>query len=324
MTARHGLYVANGSAGVTSPLEARLALAGLFSGPGVVNGAVVSGSSSGPNMKYNVAAGTFLTQRGTLAVDGLYLWVNDATVLIDSGAPAPSSGTRWDLIYVTHHNANDGFGDANSDPVIGVLVGVAGSTPSKPYTAGSGAGGASLPTNALVIAESQVGTNIANAAAATITQVAPVPASRVRSSFCQMGRSTTLAGGVPSTTTTAASSFSDGILGQAGDVVYSGGGLITVGHDGPYRWSASSLWSATGAGASVHTKQCFVWVNGSETTHAEGKTSYPCPAGATGSMSQVAGGVLMLHAGDTLQLAYYQNSSIGLQVQPMTFTVEAL
>lgn len=166
MTLRHGLFVSGASAGVTAPSDARLAIASLLSGPGVLNGGVVTGSTSGPNMKYTIAAGTFITQRGTLATDGLYIVPNDGAVTVDSGSPAPVSGTRWDLIWVRQPNAygSDGFGDPNSDPVPGVTVGTAGSTPSKPY--------ASVPAGALVLAESNVGTGIANASLAGITQVA--------------------------------------------------------------------------------------------------------------------------------------------------------
>lgn len=167
MTARPGLFVANAAAGVTAPQDARLAAAGLLSGaPGVMasaGGAVVTGSTSGPNMKYTVAAGVLATQRGTEAADGDYVWSNDGPLLVDSGAPAPSSGTRWDLIWARALNANDGFGDANSTPVLGVTVGTSGGSPTKPY--------ASVPAGALVLAESNVGTSIANASLATITQV---------------------------------------------------------------------------------------------------------------------------------------------------------
>lgn len=168
MAAKHGLFVSGASAGVTSPREARLALASLLTGVGVISGCAVSGSSSGPNMQYNVTAGSVVTARGTASTDGLYLWASDGTVLVNSATPAPSSGTRWDLVWARAKNAftSDGFGDANSDPEFGVTVGTAGSTPTKPY--------ASVPAGALVLAECSVGTNIANAAAATITQVAPV------------------------------------------------------------------------------------------------------------------------------------------------------
>lgn len=164
MTARHGLFVAGVSgAGVTQPQDARLALAALLTGPGVVNNPItVTGSTSGPNMKYTVPAAAFATQRGTLATDGLYLWVNDAVLVVDSGSPAPSSGTRYDVIYALAKNANDGFGDASSDPVIGVVVGTASGSPSPP----------AAPAGALVLAQALVPTSAPNSSTATITQLA--------------------------------------------------------------------------------------------------------------------------------------------------------
>lgn len=195
MAARHGLLVANGSTGVTAPQDGRLALAGLLSafgagpldatagiiwGPG--NPFNVTGSSSGPTMKYVAAAGYVSTARGATggaagvsggtggASDGLVVWANDAPVTTDSGSAAPSSGTRWDLIWCRHKNSGDGFGDANSDPEFGVVVGTAGATPSKPY--------ASVPAGALVLAEASVGTSIANASLAVITMVAPYKVAR--------------------------------------------------------------------------------------------------------------------------------------------------
>lgn len=171
MTARPGLYVDDNTGnGVTAPQDARLALASLLSGPGIISGTQgnVTGSSTGPNMIYSVPAESFVTQRGTLAADGLYLWANDGPVLVDSATPAPSSGKRYDLIWARHKNAytSDGFSDADSLPELGVTVGTAASTPTKPY--------ASVPDGALVLAESEVTAGNANAAVATITQVAPL------------------------------------------------------------------------------------------------------------------------------------------------------
>jgi hypothetical protein len=164
MTLHHGLFVAGATGGVTSAKDARLALAALLSGAGVISGGAVSGNSSGPNMKYDLAVGQFVTARGSAATDGLYVFVNDGTITVDSAAPAPVSGTRWDLIWVRHKNAIDGFADDASDPILGVTVGTSGSSPTKPY--------GSVPAGALVLAEAQVHAGDANATSATITQVA--------------------------------------------------------------------------------------------------------------------------------------------------------
>lgn len=174
MALHNPLFVSGAAGGVTQPKDARLALSGLLAGAaaGVLTGGAVTGSSSGPNMKYTIAAGTFATVRGTLAADGVYVTNNDGPFTADSGAPAPGSGTRWDLVWVRALNAfgSDGFGDANSVPVFGVTVGTSGASPTKPY--------ASVPAGALVLAEASVGTSIANASLATITQVAPAAAAR--------------------------------------------------------------------------------------------------------------------------------------------------
>lgn len=182
MAARHGLFVAATAGGVTAPQDARLALAGLLSakagplgdGPGIMWGpggpCQVTGSTSGPNMQYNLAAGDLVTQRASAATDGLYLWANDGTVLVSSGTPAPSSGSRYDLIWAKHANQLDGQADANSDPLFGVAVGTASGSPVRPT--------GSVPAGALVVAEALVGTNIANASLATITMVAPYKVAR--------------------------------------------------------------------------------------------------------------------------------------------------
>jgi hypothetical protein len=171
MTLHHGLFVAGASGGVTSAKDARLALAALLSGAGVISGGAVSGNSSGPNMKYDLAAGQFVTARGAAATDGLYVFANDGTITVDSATPAPVSGTRWDLIWVRHKNAIDGFADDASDPILGVTVGTSGSSPTKPY--------GSVPAGALVLAEAQVHTGDTDATHATITQVAPAAGGRL-------------------------------------------------------------------------------------------------------------------------------------------------
>lgn len=177
MTLRPGLFVSGAAGGVTQPQDARLALAQLLSGVGVLSGGVVSGSTSGPNMKYTIAAGGFVTARGVAATDGLYEFANDGPVTVDSGnfpngGPAPISGSRWDLIWVRAKNAygSDGFGDGDSLPEFGVTCSSSGSSPTKPYS--------SVPGGALVLAEANVGTNIANASLATITMVAAASGGR--------------------------------------------------------------------------------------------------------------------------------------------------
>lgn len=243
----------------------------------------------------------------TPAGAGPYMYAIDANVT-GSVTAANASNPRVDIVYVQLSDPAESDGSSTPGVAVLYLAGTAAATPTAPAT----------PARSVVLA--QINVPVSGGGSPTVTWVAPT----LGRGYCQMGRSTTLAGGVPSTTTTAASSYSDGILGQSGDIAYTGGGLVTVGHDGPYRWSATALWSATASGATVHTKQMFVLVNGSEPPHTEGKAAVMCPAGATVSIAQTAGDVIVLHAGDTLQLAFYQNSSIGLQVMPQTFAVTEL
>lgn len=168
--ARHGLWVVQGSLGKVTPQDARLANAGLLSGvPGAMAGyGNITGSTSGPNMKYIVPAGVIVTVRQALATDGVYINPVDASTTIDSGAPAPGSGSRWDVIYALAKNTNDGAGDATSDFVLGVAVGTPSATPSVP----------AIPAGAVELARSNVGTAIANASLATITQSAAAVVAR--------------------------------------------------------------------------------------------------------------------------------------------------
>jgi len=175
-----GVTDSTGIVGVATPMDVRLALGALLSTsgvggdvlPGIIytspSAGVVSGSTSGPNMQYNIAAGAFVVRRGT-AAQGSDIVVNDGTVTnVSSATPAPGSGSRYDLIWVRQRNAytGDPWSDATSDPDFGVTVGTASGSPTKPT--------GSVPAGALVLAESLVGTSIANASLATITMVAPL------------------------------------------------------------------------------------------------------------------------------------------------------
>lgn len=173
MTLHTGIFVGadpdgDGSDGA-QPIDSRLALAGLLSGTGILKGGAVTGSTSGPDLQYVIAAGVFVTARGAAATDGVYLFANDAPLTVDSGSPAPASGSRWDLIWVRAKNAYDGgFGDSDSLPAAGVTVGSAGSTPTKPYS--------QVPAGALVLAEADVPANATDASGASISMVAAMSA----------------------------------------------------------------------------------------------------------------------------------------------------
>lgn len=361
MVARRGLWVASGSAGVTQPQDARLASAGLLSafgaGPldaaaGVIYGpgnpCRVTGSSSGPNMKYVVAAGVLATARGTSS-DGLYLWANDGAVTIDSSTPAPGSGTRWDLVYARAKNANDGFGDADSDTELGVTVGTAGSPPTKPY--------GSVPSGALVLAECSVGTSIANASLAGITQVspwkvargAPVPVrsqterdaltqydaltvSRLDTGKIEQSDGTSWVAFIPATvrhvarsTTLSAAAGSDVPITSwnlapynVGDIAY-GAGVFTVARTGLYQFDLTISWPTTTT--TTHRRSQYVFVNGAETSVQEGRADITI-TGTNSAVNVVStGGNIALNAGDTVQAVVSHTFSASLTLSPKVFTL---
>lgn len=167
MTVNRGLYVPlNGDLG-TTPVEARLAMAGMVAenAPGVPRqgllfqsaASVVQGTSG---MQYAISPCHPVVTRG--ADDGVYIFTLTGTTLVNTTV-APGSGSRWDLIFVKQNDTTKG--DADNLPVVGVVQGVASSTPAKPY--------ASVPSGAYVLAEAQVnaGALTTNGAGVTITQM---------------------------------------------------------------------------------------------------------------------------------------------------------
>lgn len=187
MTANRGLFVTQLNTGTveapswvgTTPLEARLALAGMVAenSPGVPRtglmfqsaSTVVAGTGA---MTYNVGPCNPVVNRS--AGDGVYAWTLSGTTSIPTTL-APATGSRWDLIFTKQNDPSKG--DPDNQALVGVVQGVASSTPSKPY--------ASVPEGALVLAEAQVsaGALATNGGSVVITQVwrhtaargAPIP-----------------------------------------------------------------------------------------------------------------------------------------------------
>ena len=180
MTAYRGLYVPLTADGTgTTPLEARLALAGTLAqnSPGVPREGLLRQNSETVvmgtgNMSYVVGPCSPVIARS--ANDGVYTMSLTGNTSISTTA-APASGSRWDLIFVKQNDASRGDGD--NAPVLGVVQGIAASTPAKPY--------ASVPEGSLVLAEAEVkvGATATNGAQVTITQMwrhtamrgAPIP-----------------------------------------------------------------------------------------------------------------------------------------------------
>jgi hypothetical protein len=167
MTANRGLFVPlDGTVG-TTPAEARLALAGLLTeqSAGVIREGIldqyadplVTGAA---NMSYNVGPCNPVKVR--VAGEGPYVWSLTGTTNVPTDA-APGTGSRYDLIYTKQNDTSKG--DANNLAEVGVVKGLAATTPSKPT--------ASLPAGALVLAEALVtaAATATNGAGVTITQV---------------------------------------------------------------------------------------------------------------------------------------------------------
>lgn len=172
MSVLRGLFVRKDSTRGTSPVEARVALAGLLTQngdlgvtPGVLSGGAVTGKTA---WAYTVGAGHFVTSRS--ATDGAVLLATDGATDTPSVSAAPATGSRWDLIWIRHRDVENA--DPDSNAILGVTSGTSSGTPSKPY--------GSVPAGALVLAEAQVSAGAANTADAlvTITGVAPRVAAR--------------------------------------------------------------------------------------------------------------------------------------------------
>lgn len=130
MTVQRPLFTRRDAVQGTSPLAARLALAGLIAGPaagarpGVLRGLEVSGTSG---WNYQVAAGHLVTVKS--AADGAALWALSAPVTVGTSA-APASGSRIDIVYAAHNDID--HDDPDSSPVLDVAQGAPSGTPSAP------------------------------------------------------------------------------------------------------------------------------------------------------------------------------------------------
>lgn len=177
MAATHGVGVYGNGAGVTTPLDLKMAQLGPVVKtaantirPGLFwdgNATVVSGKV---NMSLDVRAFAAVTTRGATA--GAVLLANDALLNVTKDTTgtnlvAPGSNSvYWNVFIWQREFSLDG---TDSNPVIGVLVGTAGASPSVPaLTAFPGA--ISLAT--VLVPSGTTATN----SGTTITQVAPFTA----------------------------------------------------------------------------------------------------------------------------------------------------
>lgn len=169
MTARRGLFVRNVGTVATTPVEARLALAGLIAevSPGVPRSGllaqpdknVVKGNPSTSPPSYDVSACNPVINRAVN--DGVYNFTMTGTTNVPTTV-APSSGSRIDLIWVKQNDTEKG--DADNQAVLGVTQGQPAPSPTRPT--------ASVPEGALVIASAVVsaGATATNGSGWVITQ----------------------------------------------------------------------------------------------------------------------------------------------------------
>lgn len=176
MSVARGLFVAGVDENDgTTPVEARLALAGLVTQSGdlgvtagVISGGAVAGRSTAPTWAYTVTAGHFVLTRG--ATDGAVVIATDGATDTPVVSAAPATGSRWDLIWIRQRDVENA--DPDSNAVLGVTSGTSSGSPSKPY--------GSVPAGALVLAEAQVSAGASNTAdpLVVITLAAPRVAAR--------------------------------------------------------------------------------------------------------------------------------------------------
>lgn len=170
MAARDPIFVAGA---VTSPTDARTALAGLIAAgstagaarPGILYGPgnplAISGTST---MAYSVAAGQGVVVR--TASGGAYVGANDGAVTVPTTA-SPPSGSRYDVIYLQFVDTElDG---STSVGQFGVVQGTASGSPVVP----------AAPTGAIALAQALVPSSASRTdTGVTITPVAPFTAAR--------------------------------------------------------------------------------------------------------------------------------------------------
>lgn len=173
MAVTKGLGTTGNGAGTVTPLDHKLAQAGLIAKTGAGTNLVRSGLfydgvstivSGKANMSYDVAPFTAALTRGATA--GAVLLSNDGTVNVVTTA-APGSNSRIDSVYVWQREFSlDG---TDSNPVIGVVQGTAAASPVAPSLA-------AFP-GAIELARITVPAGVtATNSGTTITQTAPFTA----------------------------------------------------------------------------------------------------------------------------------------------------
>lgn len=174
MTANRGPGVAVNAGVGTTTLEHRLQLAGQYAenAPGVPRSGVLNQGTAllvtgKATMAYDIGPAALVISR--TAAEGVYTPTLTGTTTVTTTA-APASNSRWDLVYVKQNDTAKG--DADNLPVVGVVQGASGASPTKPY--------GSVPAGGYVLAEAQIfsGTTGTSGGSNTIAQVWRYTASR--------------------------------------------------------------------------------------------------------------------------------------------------
>lgn len=168
--------------------------------------------------------------------------------------------------------------------------------------------------------------------------LAPAVGSRATAAWAD-AVANSLAGGVTSvqmartanivvTTSTAApvTGYDEGVVFTSGSVISANTttGLFTVAAPGLYFWDATAFWDVTGSGAAAHFRSIYIWQNGAEPTHRNGKDEKSFPGGSLIKRTISSVGSLVMAAGDTLQAVVYQDSGITIGCGEFAFTLRAL
>lgn len=152
MAVFRGLFSRKDAVRGTTPVEARKALAGMFSSAGVLTGGTVTGTAG---WTYSVAAAPIASTRG--ASDGVVLFGIDGPTATPAVSPAPGTGSRIDIIYAKHNDVDNA--DADSEAFLAVASGAASGTPVAP----------TIPPGAVELARATVAAGATSTSHANVT-----------------------------------------------------------------------------------------------------------------------------------------------------------
>lgn len=131
--------------------------------------------------------------------------------------------------------------------------------------------------------------------------------------------------GIPDSSVEAVTFYDAGVQYSAGSLITRpGSGVLETSVSGVWRWSATVIWDAIGAGAADHHRDVLILLNGTEPTFRAGRTNNNYAAGARLGVTQSAGGTVATDAADQLTLCLYQTSGLTLNVNSVLFALERI